>query len=273
MYATRTVYNGGKVDLSAPPCNATAPRRGYSIWAPVGIVQNYTRPDKTVTQEWEMANDLGDSHPLSLRQGGQLPPNSLDCRLVGMIFPEANLPIDIYSYPLNTNQNYKVLLVNEQCVTIDSVVGRGILNLKSVAPRANWHAIKVQNADTTNSGQKLFVKIEYTGDKNVNTRQFYKPTCSCIYKATPQNSNYDFEPSQDLVLFPNPVNSTLFVQSFQPLLNEIEVKSITGQSIFKTQNVYSSSIEIDTQLWSNGIYILVAKYENFSIFKKFSVQN
>ena len=43
--STRTVYGGGKVDISIPPCNGTAPagRKGCSVWAPSGITANYAR--------------------------------------------------------------------------------------------------------------------------------------------------------------------------------------------------------------------------------------
>ena len=65
---TITVYGGGKVDLSIPPCDGSANlgRRGYAIWAPQGIVENYSNPSKQTTQEWEMSNDLGDRHNYSL---------------------------------------------------------------------------------------------------------------------------------------------------------------------------------------------------------------
>ena len=68
---TITVYGGGKMDISIPPCDGSANlgRRGYCIWAPDGIQTNYVNPSESITQEWEMANDLGDSHPLSLQQG------------------------------------------------------------------------------------------------------------------------------------------------------------------------------------------------------------
>ncbi|MFZ1702867.1 MAG: alpha-amylase family glycosyl hydrolase [Saprospiraceae bacterium] len=65
---------------------------GYAIWAPVdkqAEVDNYTRGPITTTQEWEMEDDLGDSHCASLVQGGRLPANDCSYRIVGKIFPKA----------------------------------------------------------------------------------------------------------------------------------------------------------------------------------------
>jgi alpha-amylase len=52
--ATRTVYGGGKVNISIPPCNGTAAqgRRGYCVWAPEGITEKSRhRIYKRVAQE------------------------------------------------------------------------------------------------------------------------------------------------------------------------------------------------------------------------------
>ena len=81
-----------KLTFSIPPCDGSANlgRRGYAIWAPQGIVENYSNPSKQTTQEWEMSNDLGDRHNYSLMQGGALPDNSLECRVVGRVFQKPN---------------------------------------------------------------------------------------------------------------------------------------------------------------------------------------
>jgi len=42
--------------------------------------------NKRTIQEWEMADDLGDSHCNSLGYGGALPDNSTNQRVVGKIF-------------------------------------------------------------------------------------------------------------------------------------------------------------------------------------------
>ena len=81
---TITVYGGGKIDITIPPCDgsATNGRKGYAIWGPDGITTNYINSSESITQEWEMSDDLGDSHIASLHQGGKLPSNSRECRIV-----------------------------------------------------------------------------------------------------------------------------------------------------------------------------------------------
>ena len=110
---TTTVYGGGKVDISIPPCDGSANngRRGYCIWAPDGIQTNYVNSSESITQEWEMADDLGDSHVASLQQGGKLPSNSQECRVVGKVFPKANSTISVELYPLFSTLSINLLLL------------------------------------------------------------------------------------------------------------------------------------------------------------------
>ncbi|MBK8818478.1 MAG: hypothetical protein IPN49_05065 [Saprospiraceae bacterium] len=70
---------------------------GYAVWAPVGRqneVDNYSRGPITTTQEWEMEDDLGDSHCESLVQGGRLPANSCSYRIVGKIFSKSGSSVN-----------------------------------------------------------------------------------------------------------------------------------------------------------------------------------
>ena len=45
-----------------------------------------------------MADDLGDSHPLSLQQGGRLPDNSIEARTVGKVFVQATQPVNYFIF-------------------------------------------------------------------------------------------------------------------------------------------------------------------------------
>ena len=99
---TTHVFADGRVLIKTAPTAHTiagANGHGYSIWAPIpnGVtfsnvsdIYNYLStylPARNVatTQEWEMANDLGDSNINSLKQGGALPKNSIAQRIVGRI--------------------------------------------------------------------------------------------------------------------------------------------------------------------------------------------
>jgi alpha-amylase len=60
-----------------------------------------------------MADDLGDSHPLSLQQGGQLPPYSVETRTVGKIFVAASSPVTFYLFLSDSLNGVTVELYND----------------------------------------------------------------------------------------------------------------------------------------------------------------
>lgn len=111
---TATVGGDNKVTIKVPPCNGEAPegRRCYAVWGPLDP-PGYTPAARSTTQEWEMADDLGDSHPLSLQQGGQLPANSVETRTVGKIFVEASSPVNYIVYLSNALHSVTVELYND----------------------------------------------------------------------------------------------------------------------------------------------------------------
>ena len=90
------------VEVTAASCDGTAGngRRCYAIWGPESV-PGFTKTPRSTTQEWEMSDDLGDSHPLSLQQGGRLPRNSVETRTAGRIFVEAGRPVS-YTVGLET---------------------------------------------------------------------------------------------------------------------------------------------------------------------------
>ncbi|MBI4323815.1 MAG: hypothetical protein HY674_00965 [Chloroflexi bacterium] len=65
--------SSGRITVWVPPCSNPG-RTCYTVWAPAGISGGFNPPVLSTTQEWHMADDLGDSHASSLGQGGALPP-------------------------------------------------------------------------------------------------------------------------------------------------------------------------------------------------------
>ena len=127
---TVTVGLGKSVTIKVPPCNGEAPggRRCYAIWGPL-TAPGYTPAARETTQEWEMADDLGDSHPLSLQQGGKLPANSVETRTVGKIFVEASSPVSYQLYLSDALSGVTVELYNENTIVHSdsvSLTGRHI---------------------------------------------------------------------------------------------------------------------------------------------------
>jgi alpha-amylase len=208
--ATSTVYGGGKVNISIPPCDGSAlqGRRGYAIWAPQGITSNYNLSAKRITQEWEMANDLGDNHPLSLQQGGALPSNSEDCRVVGRIYAKANEQINLEVFPENPLLPITVLYVDKDCAIIDSISSAGTI-LDSIVPSySGWYTIKLKNVTSTQVGQKAWVKVNYLAPDTVDT-SVPKNKCACT---STSNLGIEEDVNESLQMYPNPAKTNLYIR-------------------------------------------------------------
>ena len=183
---TTIVQNDQRVQIATPPCNGSATRRGYSIWAPVGQAANTYEPPRNpkTTQEWEMANDLGDSHCNSLGQGGRLPDNSTDFRVVGKVFADANKKMDIEIYGENN--------VNSITLLIYDLDGNLLFEKSNVSPLTtdftptvtDWYVLKVKNTNDTYNGQKCWVKVAYTAPEVVNTTQYPSRLRLAIWKGS-----------------------------------------------------------------------------------------
>lgn len=171
--ATVTVGAGGWVAINTPPCNGTAAqgRRGYSVWAPVNAATSYTQPERTTTQEWEMANDLGDSHASSLGQGGALPASSTAQRYVGKIFVQSGKAVTYNLYPSDATRSLAIKLYNGTTL-LTSKTGTGTLTGTYTPTYTGWLTIKVNNNSTANPAQNVWVKMTYTSPQSVSTASY-----------------------------------------------------------------------------------------------------
>ncbi len=167
--------------ISTPPCDGTAPRgrRGYSVWAPMGQGGSaYTPPRATATtQEWEMADDLGDLNCQSLGQGGRLPDLSTNRRLAGKIYAQAGQPVTYELYPeLTTNTNSITIgLYDLRGNRLSSASGTTSAIGTYTPAATGWLAVKVQNTSATYAGQRCYAKVTYTAPTAVDTRNATAP--------------------------------------------------------------------------------------------------
>jgi alpha-amylase len=162
----------GRVTIYVPPCDGSNLRRGYSIWGPAGVTGGFNPAQRTTTQEWELANDLGDSHASSLKQGGALPASSISLRYAGKVFNEANKNITVNVYPANTAYSLTVGIYSNTDVLLSSTSGTGNLTLSYTPTSTAFYKIKVRNSSTSNPGQKVFVKATYTSPKSASTASY-----------------------------------------------------------------------------------------------------
>ncbi|MDX1907123.1 MAG: alpha-amylase domain-containing protein [Bacteroidia bacterium] len=172
--ATVTVDGNGGVNINTPPVNPAlniAGRHGYSVWAPVGQDGDvYTGPASTLTvQEWEMANDLGDSHCESLGQGGRTPDNSCNRRIAGNIQAAGGQLITTYLYPANPALSLTLELWDLDGNMLQTVSGTGNLTLTYTPAATGWYTLKVRNTAANTAGQVCFVQAQYTGPTSIDT--------------------------------------------------------------------------------------------------------
>lgn len=264
---TRTVYGGGKIDISIPPCDGSAllGRRGYSIWAPIGITTNYVRPEKSITQEWEMENDLGDRHLNSLEQGGRLPDNSLDCRTVGRIFVDSGSIVTLTVFPTQSSDGIKLNLLDNNCFSIDSLSGTGEFTHTYQATYSGWHTIRIQNATATQLGQKCWVKVNYSAPKIVQTN-VTKNKCACQSTVGIDENNL----LNELTIFPNPSSSFVEIQSSSNEEFNWVLVDLNGNRITNGKSEQNTA-QVATEQLANGTYFLRINQNNQLFTKKLVV--
>ena len=183
----KEVANDQRVNINTPPVNPAmnaAARHGYSVWAPVpenrpfGSVAamdaylNTYEPGRLplTVQEWEMADDLGDSHCQSLGQGGRLPDNSCNYRIAGKVFIAAGQDLKAELFPTDETHKLTLSLFDLAGKRLRTTSGNGNLSLTYTSPTDSWISIKARNANSGYSGQKVFIKASYAAPRVVDTK-------------------------------------------------------------------------------------------------------
>jgi len=186
-----TVPADRRVLIATAPVGHTIPNafgHGYSIWAPAppgvtvtsvndlyNYLGTYDQPlARTTTQEWEMANDLGDSHCESLGQGGSLPANSTNQRVAGKIFVEAGQPINYRITPETDGTQVVASLWNLDGNMLHSISGTSTtanpLSGSFTPNFTGWVTIKVRQGVNTQNIQRAWVNVTYKAPATVDTR-------------------------------------------------------------------------------------------------------
>ena len=245
---TTTVYGGGKVNISIPPCDGSANfgRRGYCVWAPQGIGTNYQKPAKNIVQEWEMNDDLGDRHANSLQQGGKLPNNSLECRVVGRIYAKQGVQVQLEWYPSAANLPLTLGVLDKNCLPLDSTTqtGNGIFSF--TPSYSGWYTIRLRNATASQSGQHCWVKAIYEAPAVVQTNEA-KNKCACTF--TEPGAELNEVSPLDINIYPNPTSDQFTIS----LSNELQLESIA------LINVFGQSFELSYHSTNGNEYLVGLK--------------
>ena len=165
----RTAWDDGRLNVRVTPADGKG-GLGYAVWAPVidDKYLNYAPYRSAVTtQEWEMADDLGDSHCNSLGQGGALPEKSCEQRLVGKIYVEKSKAINYNVYPEKTGNDVTFALYDLDGNLLHKKNGTKTITGTYTPTKAGWVAMKVWNTVNTNAGQKCWVNVAYQAPATV----------------------------------------------------------------------------------------------------------
>ena len=167
---TRTVQNDKRVQIKVSPANGSGIGKGYAVWAPVTDEKWFTyAPYRSAitTQEWEMADDLGDSHCSSLGQGGALPANSCEQRLVGKIYVESGKKITYNVYQEKAGNDVTFALYDLDGNILHKKNSTSTVTGNYTPSKTGWVAMKVWNTVNTNAGQKCWVNVSYQAPAKV----------------------------------------------------------------------------------------------------------
>lgn len=178
---------------------------GYSVWAPVPgntpfttvanmfAHLNYTPQRSVVTdQEWEMDNDLGDSHCSSLGQGGRTPDNSPNDRVVGKIYAKSSSTVN---YVITLGAPGSSLTINF-CDLAGNVIHAKSGSTASVTGSFSnssnrWLTIKIRNTNTGYNGQKCYVKVSYSAPATITASSTPAATTKSIWTSNGGSSSWN----------------------------------------------------------------------------------
>lgn len=152
----------GWVQVSVPP-------RSYAIWAPPGISGGFTPPLKRTTQEFELADDLGDSRPESLGYGGNI--SSTGYHTAGSVWVAPQTLVKVWLYADEKLQVELVVHEPDAKGAKSRVSGKkakkGVtsptepLYLEFVARYEGYHQLLAKLTKNTEKPTRAYLKVEY----------------------------------------------------------------------------------------------------------------
>lgn len=245
------VNSSGWVQIWTPPCDGSNTRRGYTIWGPSGKSGGFSPAAITTVQEWQMFDDLGDSHASSLGQGGAIPSGSTATRTAGRIFSAAS-QITINLYPSDNSQSLTLSIASADGSTVLATTsGTGNLTLNYTPTAMNYYTLQVRNTSASNTGQHAWVKATYSAPQVVNTSLYKKANVSAHAPEATQ-----------LSLYPNPTTDLLQLQWKSAHVGGalIQVYSVEGklmqESVYQQVPGLSQRFQLSTAALREGVYFV-----------------
>lgn len=187
----RTAYGDGRFNVRVTPADGKG-GLGYAVWAPIYESNYQPYRNKVTQQEWEMADDLGDSHCNSLGQGGALPAKSCEQRLVGKIYVEKGKKISYNVYQEKTGNDVTFALYDLDGNQLHKKNSTKTITGSYTPTYTGWVAMKVWNTVNTNAGQKCWVNVAYQAPATVTgTMSDRADTRASIWTGNAGNTNWN----------------------------------------------------------------------------------
>jgi hypothetical protein len=182
--------------------------------------------------------------------------------VVGKIFAKSGTDIVINITPESATSGIQFILLDKDCVPIDSVSGTGNLTFSKKATYDGWYTMRIRNATSKQLGQKCWVKATYSAPEIVQTN-ITKNKCAC---STTNTSDVE-ELERKVMIFPIPATNTLNV-SIDFSDGDWQIIDLNGRVVKSGRNK-SSDFEIDLDDLQSGIYHFNILVNGSRVYKKF----
>lgn len=191
---TPVVNQDGWVELWVRPVTddgSSKSGRGYAVWAPEGAGGFAPYRSTTTVQEWEMADDLGDSNCQSLGQGGALPKGSTNQRLVGKIYVAKGKKANFHAYMASSKDNVTLAIYDLDGNLLQKKSGVQEFDFDWTPTYSGWVAMKIWNNSKSAEGGKAYIKATYTAPTTVaNTMSDRADTRASIWTGNMGTSDW-----------------------------------------------------------------------------------
>ena len=115
-----------------------------------------------------MADDLGDSHANSLRQGGALPANSTSSRTAGRIHASLGRTVTVNLFQEFGGMPVRCWIEHSTGTTLAAATNSANFTLTHTPDESGWLKLKIANNAATNVAQRVWIKTIYSAPRDLH---------------------------------------------------------------------------------------------------------
>jgi alpha-amylase len=147
----------GWAEIAVPPLS-------YAVWGPAGITGGFAPTARRTVQQFEMADDLGDSNPQSLGYGGAAIPTTF--RTAGAIWPAVGSQVNLSIYS-DTPQQIDLLIAMPNSTPVLQPSGQSTPNVPFTASftvaQEGRHILQARLSTAGAEPATIYIKADYLG--------------------------------------------------------------------------------------------------------------